>query len=112
MDVGNQHVLGPIAGNGTTILQTTMNGLSSLLLLCAFAIQSILGRPEGSRALGREDDLLRESVDAFVATERPIALRNLLCNIGPDGCYSAGVSSGIVIASPEKVDPDCQWQGF
>lgn len=41
-----------------------------------------------------------------VATESPIALSRLLCNIGSTGCYAAGVASGVVIASPSQNNPD------
>lgn len=41
-----------------------------------------------------------------VATESPIALSRLLCNIGSTGCYAAGVASGAVLASPSQNNPD------
>ena len=47
------------------------------------------------------------AVDDFIEAERVIALEQLLCNIGADGCNAAGVSPGIVVASPSKSDPDC-----
>ncbi|KAA8571614.1 hypothetical protein EYC84_001611 [Monilinia fructicola] len=50
--------------------------------------------------------LVDVSVDSFIATESPIALRNLLCNIGSDGACVPGAASGTVIASPDKVNPD------
>ncbi|KAH6685101.1 glucoamylase [Plectosphaerella plurivora] len=48
----------------------------------------------------------RVNVDAWIAQELPIARAQLLCNVGPSGCNSAGVASGLVIASPSKQDPD------
>lgn len=39
-------------------------------------------------------------VDAFVASEGPIAKGGVLANIGPDGSKSKGVKAGLVIASP------------
>jgi glucoamylase len=48
------------------------------------------------------------SLDSFLATETPIALQGLLNNIGPSGTFTAGVSPGIVIASPSKSDPNCK----
>ncbi|CAI4211603.1 unnamed protein product [Parascedosporium putredinis] len=46
------------------------------------------------------------SIDDFIAWERPIALANILCNIGPDCVHDQTVSPGVVLASPSKVDPD------
>ncbi|ROW03824.1 hypothetical protein VMCG_05402 [Cytospora schulzeri] len=82
-----------------------MHGLSSLLLLGTHAYQAVLGHPDASR-VRYQGDLLRRSVDSFVATESPIAISRLLCNLGPDGCYANGVAAGAVIASPSKVNPD------
>lgn len=47
-----------------------------------------------------------QSVDAFVASESPIAKANLLANIGATGSKAAGAKPGIVIASPSKTDPN------
>lgn len=82
-----------------------MNSLSSILLLGAYAFQAVLGRPEASR-VRREGDIVKRSVDSFIASESPIALSRLLCNIGSTGCYAAGVASGVVIASPSQNNPD------
>ncbi|KAJ9249827.1 CAZyme family GH15 and CBM20 [Paecilomyces variotii] len=46
------------------------------------------------------------SLDSWLATESPYALQGVLANIGPDGADASGASSGIVIASPSKSDPD------
>ena len=46
------------------------------------------------------------SAQAFLATESPIALQGLLNNIGGGGRSAAGASSGLVIASPSKTNPD------
>lgn len=81
-----------------------MNAFSSLLLLGSYAFQAVLGRPDAAGRVQR--DLIRRSVDSFVAAEEPIALSRLLCNIGSTGCYAAGAASGIVIASPSKNNPD------
>lgn len=82
-----------------------MHGLSSLLLLGTSAYQAVLGRPDASR-IRSQGDILRRSVDSFVATESPIAISRLLCNLGPEGCYANGVAAGAVIASPSKNNPD------
>lgn len=82
-----------------------MHSLTSLLLLGTHAYQAVLGRPDASRAR-YHGDRLKRSVDSFVATESPIAISRLFCNLGPDGCYANGVAAGAVIASPSKVNPD------
>ncbi|KAJ9143535.1 Glucoamylase [Coniochaeta hoffmannii] len=82
-----------------------MHAFSSLLLLGTFVFQSVLGRPDGTR-VRREGEILKRSVDSFVATESPIALTKLLCNIGASGCAASGAASGVVVASPSKSNPD------
>jgi hypothetical protein len=91
----------------TGLYEPLMHVVSSLLLLGTFAVQAILGRPNASPT--RRQEMLKRSVDSFVAAESPIALRNLLCNIGSTGCAASGADSGIVIASPDKTNPDCNF---
>ncbi|KAK3321436.1 glucan 1, 4-alpha-glucosidase [Cercophora scortea] len=81
-----------------------MHAFSSLLLLGAYAVQSVLGRPELSAR--REAEIIKRSADSFLATEGPYALKSLLCNIGPSGCLASGAASGVVVASPSKSNPD------
>ena len=50
---------------------------------------------------------VKRSVDSFIDTESTIALHNLLCNIGADGCNAQGAVPGAVIASPSITNPDC-----
>lgn len=83
-----------------------MYAFTSLFLLGSYAFQTILGWPGPSRMTHRE--IVKRAVDDFIATEEPIALEELLCNIGSEGCHSSGVSSGVVIASPSTSDPDCE----
>ena len=45
----------------------------------------------------------------YVASERARSLQGILDNIGPDGAKVAGASSGIVVASPSTVNPDCKF---
>lgn len=88
------------------VAEPIMNSrLSSLLLLGSYALQTVFGRPSPDPSRTAQRDLLRRSVDTFVATESPIALSRLLCNIGSTGCYAAGASSGVVIASPSLNNP-------
>ena len=50
------------------------------------------------------------SLTSFIASESPIALQNVLNNIGPGGEWALGVEAGLVVASPTKTDTtDCQW---
>lgn len=46
------------------------------------------------------------SVDAYLASESPIAKAGLLANIGPSGSKSHGAKAGVVIASPSTSNPD------
>lgn len=48
-------------------------------------------------------------VDSFISTERPIALQGALNNIGPDGSEASGAIAGLVVASPSKANPDCEF---
>ncbi|OBT51430.1 hypothetical protein VE04_08518 [Pseudogymnoascus sp. 24MN13] len=75
----------------------------SLLLAGAFAVQPILALP-GS--VTHVSDISKRSVDTFLASESPIALANLLCNIGSAGACASGAGSGLVMASPSKTSPD------
>lgn len=45
-------------------------------------------------------------LNAWLESERPIALRGILNNIGPSGSLVAGANPGIVVASPSKTSPD------
>ena len=58
-------------------------------------------------------------LDKWLEDEEHVALRGVLDNIGPDGqhvkCHQTGdekkgecAGPGIVIASPSKLDPDCE----
>ncbi|KAI1863995.1 uncharacterized protein JN550_009274 [Neoarthrinium moseri] len=96
-----------LVSNSTSIIHPIMHALSSVLLLGSCAFQAVLGRPESDLFKARrQTELLRRDVDSFVATEEPIALEQILCNIGPSGCHASGVGSGLLIASPSRSDPD------
>ncbi|KAI8978782.1 glucoamylase [Trametes punicea] len=45
-------------------------------------------------------------VDAYIASESPIAKAGVLANIGPDGSKSHGAKPGVVVASPSTEDPN------
>lgn len=94
--------------NITSISSLVMNSVTSFLLLGSLALQTVLGLPDPTKIVQeREAQVLKRSVDSFIATESPIALRDLLCNIGSTGACVPGASSGIVIASPDSTNPDC-----
>lgn len=84
-----------------------MPSFSSLLFLGSFAFQSALSWSAATRTR-RDVELQKRSLDSFIATESPYALNEILCNIGSDGCQASGVDSGIVIASPDQTNPDCE----
>jgi glucoamylase len=61
-----------------------------------------------SGVLAAPSDLRSRDLTSFVAAERAIALQGALNNIGPNGSAVPGAGSGFVVASPSKVNPDCQ----
>ncbi|KAH8677484.1 family 15 glycosyl hydrolase [Xylariales sp. PMI_506] len=93
-----------LVDNTTTIVQPIMHVLTSLFLLGSTVFQIVVSRPDVSAR--RHAEILKRDVDDFVATEEPIALAQVLCNIGSTGCNAGGVTSGLVIASPSQNDPD------
>ncbi|KAF2788438.1 carbohydrate-binding module family 20 protein [Melanomma pulvis-pyrius CBS 109.77] len=48
----------------------------------------------------------RAELDTWIANESPIALSGVLANLGPSGVKSYGASTGILLASPSKSNPD------
>jgi glucoamylase len=91
----------------STISQPIMYSFASLIVLGCLALQAVFGFPDPSRVKEREAVVLKRSVDSFIATESPIALRDMLCNIGSAGTCVSGAGSGLVIAGPGKSNPDC-----
>ncbi|KAI1010352.1 hypothetical protein LB503_005486 [Fusarium chuoi] len=103
VDVGDP--VSSVSINSTaSLIQPIMYFVSSAFLLGSFALQSVLGRPAfDERSLVQER---QSSVDSFIKSESSVAIEQLLCNIGSDGCNSKNVATGIVIASPDTHDPD------
>ncbi|KLO91422.1 putative glucan 1,4-alpha-glucosidase [Fusarium fujikuroi] len=103
VDVGDP--VSSVSINSTaSLIQPIMYFVSSAFLLGSFALQSVLGRPAfDERSLVQER---QSSVDSFIKSESSVAIEQLLCNIGSDGCNSKNVATGIVIASPDTQDPD------
>lgn len=63
----------------------------------------------GVRALAAPNTGLQSrAVGAFVDSERAVALKQALSNIGPDGSRVSGAKAGIVVASPSKTNPNCK----
>ena len=60
-------------------------------------------------ALAAPASLSPRDLDSFVASERDIAFRGVLANIGPDGSKAPGAAAGYVVASPSRVDPPCKF---
>lgn len=84
------------ANDTASLARPIMYLVSTALFLGSVAVQVVLGRATAA------------SVDSFIETESPIALRQLLCNIGPDGCNVKGAAPGAIIASPSTQDPNCR----
>lgn len=99
-------VISTFNSTGLGFLQPAMHALSSLLLLGAYTVQAVFGRPDISAR--READILKRDIESFITTERPYALKRVLCNIGPNGCAATGAAAGVVVASPSKSNPDCK----
>lgn len=62
----------------------------------------------GAVAFPRYPMYKRADVDSFISSQTPISLQGVLNNIGDNGTLVSGASSGVVVASPSKDDPDCK----
>jgi hypothetical protein len=62
-------------------VQSIMSPLTSLLVLGSLTIQAVFSLPDPSRVKEREAEILKRSVDSFIATESPIALT--VCALAP-----------------------------
>jgi hypothetical protein len=51
----------------------------------------------------------QSSLSSYIKSESSIAFQGVLDNIGADGSKVSGASSGVVVASPSKVNPDCEF---
>lgn len=68
----------------------------------ALLVGSALAIPTGTISKRQND------TDDFIEKQRPISLKGVLANIGPDGSGAEGAAAGIVVASPSKSEPDCR----
>lgn len=48
------------------------------------------------------------SIDAFIQSQSTISINGVLANIG-GGNKAPGVPAGILVASPSRTNPDCEW---
>lgn len=51
----------------------------------------------------------RAELDTWITTESPIAYAGILANFGASGAKAYGAASGILLASPSKSNPDCEF---
>lgn len=72
-------------------------------------VSNTLGVVAGGLILCASLGVRAQDVESFISTERPIALQGALNNIGPDGSQVPGAGAGLVVASPSKVNPDCEF---
>jgi glucoamylase len=54
----------------------------------------------------------QSGLTGFIQSESTASLQGVLNNIGANGTKAAGASPGIVVASPSKVNPDCECLSF
>ena len=87
-------------GFGLSIVSAIMRAITSLLLLGAAGLRSAFGLPGFF--------VKRADVESFIATQEPLSLERLLCNIGDEGCEARDAPPGVVVASPSRRDPDCK----
>lgn len=80
---------------------------SSASVLCAAPFLVSAG-PMQVASYAITTELPVEDIASFIAAEKPIALQGVLNNIGPNGKLVPSAASGLVIASPSKLNPDCK----
>jgi glucoamylase len=52
------------------------------------------------------------SVDDYIKNQASISIQGVLANIGTDGSKAKGAAAGIVVASPSRSSPDCEYLGI
>ena len=48
-------------------------------------------------------------LSSWLSTEKGVALQGILNNVGSNGALVPGASSGVVVASPSTVNPNCAY---
>lgn len=51
--------------------------------------------------------LVSRDLNPYITSQRARSLQGIFDNIGPDGVKAPDASSGIIVASPSTVNPDC-----
>jgi glucoamylase len=64
----------------------------------------------GATATPVADHHKRATLEEFIRTQADISIKGVLANIGSDGSKAQEVPSGIVVASPSRSNPDCQFR--
>lgn len=49
------------------------------------------------------------NLDQWLTAQEPIAVQGVLDNIGSQGSKVEGAADGVVVASPSKSEPDCEF---
>ncbi|KAF2713412.1 carbohydrate-binding module family 20 protein [Pleomassaria siparia CBS 279.74] len=81
----------------TMLVTTLLLPVSTLISLLPPLTNAI---PSGPRLDKRAD------LDTWIAAQTPISLSGILANFGPSGMKAYGASTGILLASPSKTNPD------
>lgn len=86
-------------------LRLEMPSVATLLFVAGtLLVPSVLAVPRPASPI-----VLKRALDTYIATETPYALQGILANIGATGSGAQGTTdSGIVVASPDETNPDCQ----
>ena len=82
------------------LFKSFVQALPAALLLC------------GATASPVADHQKRATLEDFIKAQADISIKGVLANIGPDGNKAQGVPAGIVVASPSRSNPDCQFTEF
>ena len=93
----------PTPYNSTTSRYFKIMLFLTSLILTFTSLTSVFASPlqNAPRATG--------SLSSWLASESPVALQGVLDNIGSAGSGAPGAKAGIVVASPSKTNPDCEF---
>ena len=87
--------------------------ISSLLIMHLLSTSAVAAYVLCSQAIiAAPTELSARDLDSFISSERDVALQGALNNIGPDGSAVPGAGAGFVVASPSKVNPNCQFRSL
>jgi glucoamylase len=77
-------------------------------MLISYSLFAALGYSFIPQVLCIPNNLRPRDLNSWVATESVTALQGALNNIGPNGTKVPGAGAGFVVASPSKVNPNCE----